>query len=112
MKSAYRAMMLIGFLFTSATAIGSGTGVVINGEELSPSELVQLQRQIGAVVPPGNYLANMQTGCWVNTSTGDSGCIGGGSGSPADRWVGADELNRGGLRGVRPGPLSTYDFVR
>jgi hypothetical protein len=35
-----------------------------------------------------------------------------GGGSPADRWVGSDELRHGGLRGVRPGVLSTYDFVR
>jgi hypothetical protein len=36
----------------------------------------------------------------------------GSGGSPADRWVGSGELTRGGLRGVRRGPLSTYDFVR
>ena len=34
-----------------------------------------------------------------------------GGGSPADRWVGSDELRRGGLRGVRPGILSTRDFL-
>jgi hypothetical protein len=33
-------------------------------------------------------------------------------GSPADRWVSPEELQQGGLRGVRPGPLSTYDFIR
>jgi hypothetical protein len=33
-------------------------------------------------------------------------------GSPADRWVSPGELGQGGVRGVRPGPLSTYDFVR
>jgi hypothetical protein len=33
-------------------------------------------------------------------------------GSPADRWVSPQELQQGGLRGVRRGPLSTYDFVR
>ena len=33
-------------------------------------------------------------------------------GSPADRWVSPQELQQGGLRGVRPGPLSTYDFIK
>jgi hypothetical protein len=33
-------------------------------------------------------------------------------GSPADRWVSPAEIGQGGLRGVRPGPLTTYDFVR
>ena len=36
----------------------------------------------------------------------------GSGGSPADRWVSPGELRQGGLRGVRPGVLSTYDFVR
>ena len=36
----------------------------------------------------------------------------GAGGSPADRWVSPGELRQGGLRGVRPGVLSTYDFVR
>jgi hypothetical protein len=33
-------------------------------------------------------------------------------GGPADRWVSPEELRQPGLRGVRPGPLSTYDFIR
>ena len=37
---------------------------------------------------------------------------GGGGASPADAWVSPNELTQGGLRGVRPGVLSTYDFVR
>jgi hypothetical protein len=32
--------------------------------------------------------------------------------SPADGWVSPRELQRGGLRGIRRGPLSTHDFVR
>ena len=35
-----------------------------------------------------------------------------GGGSPADAWVSPNELTQGGLRGVRPGALSTYDFIR
>jgi hypothetical protein len=33
-------------------------------------------------------------------------------GSPADAWVSPQELQRGGIRGSRPGVFSTYDFVR
>jgi hypothetical protein len=33
-------------------------------------------------------------------------------GSQADQWVSPEELQRGGLGGVRRGPLSTYDFIR
>ena len=33
-------------------------------------------------------------------------------GSPADGWGSREELGQGGLRGVRRGPLSTYDFIR
>lgn len=33
-------------------------------------------------------------------------------GSPADAWVSPQELQRGGVRGSRPGVFSTYDFVR
>jgi hypothetical protein len=32
--------------------------------------------------------------------------------SPADGWVSPHELQRGGLRGIRRGPLSTHDFIR
>jgi hypothetical protein len=33
-------------------------------------------------------------------------------GGPADQWVGPEDLRRGGLGGVRRGPLSTDDFIR
>ncbi len=33
-------------------------------------------------------------------------------GSPADAWVSPGEISRGGVDGVRPGVLSTYDFIR
>ena len=32
--------------------------------------------------------------------------------SPADGWVSPQELQRGGLRGIRRGPLSTNDFIQ
>ncbi len=37
---------------------------------------------------------------------------GSGGGSPADAWVSPSELTHGGVRGVRPGALTTYDFIR
>jgi hypothetical protein len=33
-------------------------------------------------------------------------------GGPAGGWVNPQELWRGGLRGIRRGPLSTHDFIR
>lgn len=50
----------------------------------------------------------------VGYQGGFQGGYGGGygGGSPADAWVAPEELTRGGINGVRPGPLTTYDFVR
>jgi len=56
------------------------------------------------------YLGNPR-GCGVARQC-QALMAGQGGGSPADRWVGADELQHEGMRGVRPGPLTTYDFVR
>jgi len=104
--------IVLGWLVASTVAFAGGTGVFVNGQHLSPSELQSLQYQVGGYVPRGRYLADGRTGCWFNIDTGASGCVRRGGGSPADRWVSPDELSHGGLRGVRPGPLTTYDFVR
>ncbi|MEA3412440.1 MAG: hypothetical protein U9R74_13010 [Pseudomonadota bacterium] len=108
-----RLLAAIALVSTSLCAI-AGSGVSINGVDLSPSELVALERQLGTYIVPGDYISNPQTGYWKNLTTGDSGYLNlnSGGGSPADRWVSPEELTHGGLRGVRPGVLSTYDFVR
>ena len=58
-------------------AAGYGTGVFINGSELSHSQLNALETQIRTQVVPGNYIADFQSGCWVNLTNGANGCIGG-----------------------------------
>ena len=49
--------------------------VVINGQRLTAVELTVLEAQLGGRIPPGAYLLNAQ-GCWMNLSTGQSGCLG------------------------------------
>lgn len=59
----------------------SASNVAINGYVLTWTELANLQAQLGSRILPGAYLYNSYNGCWVNTSTGAAGCIGGQSGS-------------------------------
>lgn len=110
---AIRHLAVIALVSTGLNALAS-SGVSINGVELSPTELQLLERQLGTYIVPGDYISNPLTGYWKNLTTGDSGYLNlnNGGGSPADRWVGPEEITQGGLRGVRPGPLTTYDFVR
>lgn len=53
----------------------SMSDVAINGQQLSVLQLRMMESQIGARIPPGVYLLNAQ-GCWLNASTGASGCLG------------------------------------
>ncbi|MEM7253536.1 MAG: hypothetical protein AAF493_19140 [Pseudomonadota bacterium] len=110
MKSLLLALFIaMGTMPLAATA--NATGVIINGHHLDVYALAQLQRQLGTRIAPGEYWVNRRNGCWINLTSGARGCLSR-AGSPADRWVGRDELRRGGVRGVRPGPLTTYDFIR
>jgi hypothetical protein len=60
-------------------AANFSTNVVINGQELSQTDLHALEAKLGIKVVQGNYLVNYQTGCWLNLSKGNSGCVGGNS---------------------------------
>ena len=51
------------------------SNVAVNGQVLTVQQLNVLQRQIGSAIAPGSYLLDQQ-GCWVNLTTGASGCIG------------------------------------
>ncbi|MCG8667995.1 MAG: hypothetical protein MI867_01155 [Pseudomonadales bacterium] len=53
----------------------SKSNVSINGYWLTWPELVNLQMHLGYQVLPGAYLYNPDNTCWVNTTTGASGCI-------------------------------------
>lgn len=54
--------------------------VTINGSQLTFAQLRVLEAQLGGRVEPGHYMVNAR-GCWLNLSTGASGCIGQGSAS-------------------------------
>ncbi|MCH9672030.1 MAG: hypothetical protein K0U93_11340 [Gammaproteobacteria bacterium] len=113
MKPIAYAFAALIFLANAAHAQATPTGVHINGRHLNPAELLALQYRIGSYIAPGDYRVNNRTGCWINRSNGRSGCLRyAPARSPADRWVSPRELRQGGLRGVRPGPLTTYDFIR
>jgi hypothetical protein len=72
-------------------ASGGGTGVVVNGWEIHPAELAQLQQLFGAVMP-GRY--------WLNANG-----IGGFEGGPPQFNLGAAAAQRGGGPGYnRSGP--------
>lgn len=60
----------------SAGPYGGGSDVSINGRPLSAAEVLALQKQIGIEVAPGNYLVDLQSGCWANLSNGTKGCLG------------------------------------
>lgn len=51
------------------------SNVAINGQHLTQLQLRILEGQVGARIPPGVYLLDNQ-GCWLNVSTGVSGCLG------------------------------------
>jgi hypothetical protein len=52
------------------------SGVSINGQMLTVTQLMLLQQQLGTQIPTGNYLVDPMNGCWANMSTGQSGCPG------------------------------------
>jgi hypothetical protein len=52
--------------------------VSINGVPLAPQQILQLERQLGGRVESGHYLVRAD-GCWLNTTSGVSGCLGGSS---------------------------------
>lgn len=51
------------------------SAVAINGQRLTLPQLRALESQIGSAIAPGHYLVNA-AGCWLNVSTGASGCLG------------------------------------
>lgn len=67
-----------GLLLASANSSGADrqSYVEINGQILSSTELISLESRLGARIGPGNYLVDPQSGCWLNITTGWTGCIG------------------------------------
>lgn len=70
-------ILLLGIaVFSGAFAAHANdkTFVYINGYELTSQELYVAQQQSGARIPPGHYLYDRQSGCWMELNTGNSGC--------------------------------------
>lgn len=76
-KRISKIISLIGFLLFSMGVLSSpyASNVSINGYLLSTAELASLEAQLGTRVMPGAYLYNPQNSCWLNTTTGHSGCL-------------------------------------
>ena len=71
-----RFALVLTLCFGASVALASPlSSVAINGQRLSEGQLYALQMQLRTVIPPGYYLL-AETGCWVNLSTGTSGCFG------------------------------------
>ena len=97
-------ILLLGIAIVSgafAAQANEKTFVYVNGYELSPQELYVAQQRSGAHIPPGNYLYDGQSGCWVELNTGQGGCPGNasngnsGGGSYISRY-GSGEWNGNG----------------
>ncbi|MGI9332040.1 MAG: hypothetical protein ACR2RL_02685 [Gammaproteobacteria bacterium] len=88
--------------FQSALANGYGTRVYINGVELTPHALMQLQYSLGGPVPPGDYRVDPGSGCWIELRTRRVGCVG------RPRSMG----DTPSVLGDRAGPITRYDLIK
>ena len=76
MKPINRTLVAVAFVFAALNAVANNySNVAVNGELLTQDQLYVLQVQLGTAIPAGNYLLDGQ-GCWLNLTTGESGCIG------------------------------------
>jgi hypothetical protein len=81
-ENAMRKVLTIAlFAYASMVHADSWSWVVINGQTLTTEQLHDLEMQLGAQIPAGNYLVNWNNGCWANLATGASGCLGQSGGS-------------------------------
>lgn len=80
-------LFIAGSLSITNTGIALAQGPVsINGYALNAQQLQSLEIQLGTRIQPGNYLVNMNNGCWTNMSTGTSGCYSGKPGQSFSRY--------------------------
>lgn len=117
-KHMIRIIVLAGLSMT-AIAAPYASNVMINGYLLNTYELAALERQIGVRIAPGVYLANQ--GCWVNLTTGQSGCLGGSSGQYSSRygsgernsqgnWSHWSDMAGGGVGGTSDGCIYAFNW--
>lgn len=96
LKSVALAGMIIGLLTVPAFA---GTGVYVNGVELSPQQIALVYQRTGQVPLPGHYL--IQNACVVHLESGQVACAqaqpgyGGTGGGYGDNDPGEPWFHRG-----------------
>jgi hypothetical protein len=115
-------VLAIAMSLFSLPAFAAGySNVAINGQVLTLSELANLQQQIGTRIAPGYYLVDTNTGCWLNQSSGASGCLGDSTvnyqsnqGSGAydgnGNWNHYDSNSHWGVGGTADGCIYTPDW--
>ena len=90
-KTCFFVLAIAGALTQAAHAV-SWSNVAVNGQRLTTEQLRQLEVSVGSKIAPGAYLINAQ-GCWVNLSTGQSGCLG--SVNTHSRYGSGERTNNG-----------------
>ena len=76
MKPINKTLVAFAFVFAALNCLANNySSVAVNGEVLTREQLYVLQVQLGTAIPAGNYLLDGQ-GCWLNLSSGASGCVG------------------------------------
>ena len=80
MKIILRILLLSMLLGNGISAVADQSvfqwsNVAINGQRLTQMQLNVLEMQLGARISSGSYLVDNR-GCWLNVSTGDTGCVG------------------------------------
>ncbi len=95
MKTLVTQICLVLALLASQPLQAKGLAPVsVNGIQLTQAQWRALEATLGGPVPPGHYLTNPQ-GCWVNLTTGASGCLNGGGGDVHSRYGSGSRDGRG-----------------
>ncbi len=103
-------------LVTTPSYANGWSNVAINGVRLTTAQLSLLEANLGTRVQPGSYLTDAN-GCWVNMTTGASGCLnqsgdvhsryGSGSRYSDGSWNHWSELPEMGVGGTSDGCIYT-----
>jgi hypothetical protein len=76
MQPINKMLVAFAFVFAALNCLANNySSVAVNGEVLTREQLYVLQVQLGTAIPAGNYLLDGQ-GCWLNLTSGLSGCVG------------------------------------
>ena len=98
MKRVILMLVIFTMVWTSISmATAYGKFVAINGQVLTQQQIAALEMQLGVSITPGAYLVDVQSGCWMNTTTGQRGCgVGGNGGGQYNSRYGSGERNGNG----------------